>query len=119
MFQRSINRLLLVSAMLASPTIVAQDSDAVAEGSERTARQERIAELRQLMREERQAQRQDIEERLANLSDDERAALQERRQMRQAQQRRENRTRRGQRQLCDCSDTTTEIQPDAESVNSN
>ena len=49
-------------------------------------RQARITELRELLKEDRQARRQDIEGRLSNLSEDERAALQERRRMaRQAQ----------------------------------
>ncbi len=85
-----------------SSSLWAQETVETNEEAARAERQARITELRELVREEREARRQDIEQRLSNLSEDERAALQERRRMmRQAQARRIG-VRRAQREPCEC-----------------
>lgn len=78
-------------------------------------RAQRIQELRQELRQEMQAERESrrerIEERLANLSEDERAALREKRRMiQQNQARRAERFRRLQRVPCDCGEAATETE---------
>ena len=64
----------------------------------RAERRARMEELRQLSREERRAQSEEFRRRLENLSDDERAALRERRRLqRQSGSRQGHRPRRGNR----------------------
>lgn len=70
-------------------------------------RQARITELRELLKEDRQAHREDIENRLSNLTEDERAALQERRRMARQAQMRRNGARRGGHQPCNCNEAQT------------
>lgn len=89
-----------------SANLWAQDEAESSQDAARAERQARISELRQLLHEEQASRRQEIEARLSNLNEDERAALQERRRMvRQAQARRMG-SKRGNRTRCDC-DTAT------------
>jgi vacuolar-type H+-ATPase subunit I/STV1 len=98
-----------------SSPVLAQDDDADTESVEVSERVERIRALRQELREEVQAEQQSrreaLEQRLANLSEDERAALRERRQMmRQQQARRADRLRGQRRSQCDCPDAEAETE---------
>ena len=95
--------LFAVLALGISLNLWAQDVEP-AQDAVSAERQARIAELRELLQAERQARRQAIEARLANLSEDERAALQERRRMARQSQMRRAAARRGQRQPCDCNE---------------
>lgn len=106
-----LSKALILGITLAwTPGLLAQDDVEPVQESDSAERQARITELRELIKQDRQARRQDIEARLSDLSEDERAALQERRRMaRQAQQRREGiRGRRGVRPPCECDQAQAE-----------
>ena len=105
--------LTLLSLALLSPLLVAQDgAETIVDDAARAERIARIQELRQLQREERELRRQEIQQRLEGLSEDERQALRERRRMQQqGRMRQGQRPRQNPRQRCPCpqaADATSE-----------
>ena len=98
---------LLAILCLAAP-VSAQDqapvqADLAVQEAERQKRQQRIQELRQLQREERAERRQAIQTQLETLTDEQKAALQERRLMqRQARNSRMARSARRSSARCQC-----------------
>lgn len=84
-------------------------ADQTTQEAERQARQQRIQELRQLQREERAERRQAIQAQLETLTEEQKAALQERRQMQRRA--RNGRTARGPQRdsdRCQCPDSAAD-----------
>ena len=100
----------LVMLMATTLPAGAQEQDAVDTDvdTQQTQREERINELRQLLREDRAARREAIQAQLDTLTDEQRAALQERRQM-QRQARNARMARGGQRgtNRCQCPESSS------------
>ena len=89
----------LLALFTVVPLAAAQDAtDSAAEDAARAERRARIEELRHLTREQREAQRQDIEGRLEGLTEDQHQALRERRRLQQqARARQDQRVGQGAR----------------------
>ena len=103
--------ILLFAVLAAGAPALGQSTENVDTDAEQAERTARIEELRGLLREERESRRADIQQRLEGLSDDQKAALQERRRMvRQSQARRQARGQ-GRQQPCVCPETEVENIP--------
>ena len=98
---------LLTLVCFALPSF-AQDQD-LSTATDEAQRQARIQELRQLLQEDRAERRQAIQAQLDTMTEEQKAALQERRQMqRQARNARQGRTGQRRGNSCDCSEITAD-----------